>query len=149
LIQPSAMHRELVTKEPVGELLCYGTACDGCGGVRFVTDCGRETYCMEPLTAPRETPTRPRPPREAGGPRRPQRVTILLQEIEEALDYHELIKVRLVDPQDRKKDLANEIAQRSGGTAWGWWKRGDPVSAAPRPEKRKVECRSVQPCPPL
>jgi RNA-binding protein len=64
----------------------------------------------------------------------------VLQEIEEALDYHELIKVKLVDPQGRKKDLANEIAQRSGSTRVGLV--GNVVTLYrqhPDPEKRKVE----------
>ncbi|HSS77245.1 MAG TPA: ribosome assembly RNA-binding protein YhbY [Thermoanaerobaculia bacterium] len=64
----------------------------------------------------------------------------VLQEIEEALDYHELIKVKLVDPQGRKKDLANELAQRSGGTRVGLV--GNVVTLYrqhPDPEKRKVE----------
>ena len=64
----------------------------------------------------------------------------VLHEIVEALDYHELIKVKLVEPQGRKKDLANEIAQRSGGTRVGLV--GNVVTLYrqhPDPEKRKVE----------
>ena len=64
----------------------------------------------------------------------------VLQEVEEALDYHELIKVKLVDPQGRKKDLANELASRSGGTRVGLV--GNVVTLYrqhPDPEKRKVE----------
>jgi RNA-binding protein len=64
----------------------------------------------------------------------------VLQEIEEALDYHELIKVKLVDPQGRKKDLANELATRSGGTRVGLV--GNVVTLYrqhPDPEKRKIE----------
>ena len=41
----------------------------------------------------------------------------VLQSIDEALDNHELIKVRLVDPEGRKKELAEEIAERTG-SAW-------------------------------
>lgn len=41
----------------------------------------------------------------------------VLQSIEDALDAHELIKVRLVDPEGRKKELAEEIAGRTG-SAW-------------------------------
>ena len=64
----------------------------------------------------------------------------VLREIEEALDYHELIKVKLVDPQGRKKELASELAQRSGGTRVGLV--GNIVTLYrqnPDPEKRKVE----------
>jgi RNA-binding protein len=64
----------------------------------------------------------------------------VLQEVEEALDYHELIKVKLVDPQGRKKELAGELASRSGGTRVGLV--GNIVTLYrqhPDPEKRKVE----------
>lgn len=64
----------------------------------------------------------------------------VLQEVEEALDYHELIKVKLVDPQGRKKELADELASRSGGTRVGLV--GNIVTLYrqnPDPEKRKVE----------
>jgi len=64
----------------------------------------------------------------------------VLQEVEEALDYHELIKVKLVDPQGRKKELAAELASRSGGTRVGLV--GNIVTLYrqhPDPEKRKVE----------
>jgi RNA-binding protein len=64
----------------------------------------------------------------------------VLQEVEEALDYHELIKVKLVDPQGRKKALADELASRSGGTRVGLV--GNIVTLYrqhPDPEKRKVE----------
>jgi RNA-binding protein len=64
----------------------------------------------------------------------------VLQEVEEALDYHELIKVKLVDPQGRKKELADELATRSGGTRVGLV--GNIVTLYrqhPDPEKRKVE----------
>lgn len=64
----------------------------------------------------------------------------VLQEIEEALDYHELIKVRLVDPQGRKKELAEEIADRSAGTWVGMV--GNVVTLYrqhPDPEQRKIE----------
>jgi RNA-binding protein len=64
----------------------------------------------------------------------------VLQEVEEALDSHELIKVKLVDPQGRKKELADELASRSGGTRVGLV--GNIVTLYrqhPDPEKRKVE----------
>ncbi len=64
----------------------------------------------------------------------------VLQEVEEALDYHELIKVKLIDPQGRKKELAAELASRSGGTRVGLV--GNIVTLYrqhPDPEKRKVE----------
>jgi len=64
----------------------------------------------------------------------------VLQEIEEALDYHELIKVRLVDPQGRKQELAEEIADRSAGTWVGMV--GNVVTLYrqhPDPEQRKIE----------
>jgi RNA-binding protein len=64
----------------------------------------------------------------------------VLQEVEEALDSHELIKVKLVDPQGRKKELAGELASRSGGTRVGLV--GNVVTLYrqhPDPEKRKVE----------
>lgn len=64
----------------------------------------------------------------------------VLQEVEEALDCHELIKVKLVDPQGRKKELADELASRSGGTRVGLV--GNIVTLFrqhPDPEKRKVE----------
>jgi RNA-binding protein len=64
----------------------------------------------------------------------------VLQEIEKALDDHELIKVKLVDPQGRKKELAEEIAGRSGGTSVGLV--GNVVTLYrenPDPEKRLIE----------
>jgi len=64
----------------------------------------------------------------------------VLQEIEEALDDHELIKVRLVDPQGRKKELSEEIADRSAGTWVGMV--GNVVTLYrqhPDPEQRKIE----------
>jgi RNA-binding protein len=64
----------------------------------------------------------------------------VLQEVEEALDYHELIKVKLVDPQGRKEELAAELASRSGGTRVGLV--GNIVTLYRQhldPEKRKVE----------
>ena len=60
--------------------------------------------------------------------------------IEQALDDHELIKVRIVDPQGRKKELAEEIAGRSGGARVGLV--GNVVTLyrrQPDPEKRKIE----------
>ncbi|HYX25965.1 MAG TPA: ribosome assembly RNA-binding protein YhbY [Thermoanaerobaculia bacterium] len=64
----------------------------------------------------------------------------VLQEIAEALDYHELIKVKLAAPQGRKKELAEEIAERSGGAWVGLV--GNVVTLYrqhPDPEKRQVE----------
>ncbi len=64
----------------------------------------------------------------------------VLREITEALDVHELIKVKLVDPQGRKKELAEEIAERSGGAAVGLV--GNVVTLYrqhPDPEKRLIE----------
>jgi RNA-binding protein len=64
----------------------------------------------------------------------------VLREIAEALDSHELIKVKLVDPQGHKKELAAEIAERSGGAAVGLV--GNVVTLYrehPDPEQRKVE----------
>jgi RNA-binding protein len=43
----------------------------------------------------------------------------VLELIGKALDDHELIKVRLADPQGRKKELAEEIAEQSGGVQVG------------------------------
>jgi len=64
----------------------------------------------------------------------------VLQEVEEALDSHELIKVKLVDPQGRKKELADELASRSGGTRVGLVGNiVTPYRQHPDPEKRKVE----------
>ncbi len=64
----------------------------------------------------------------------------VLQEIAEALDHHELIKVKLADPQGRKKELAEELAGRSGGAWVGLV--GNVVTLYrqhPDPEKRRVE----------
>ncbi|HKI02163.1 MAG TPA: ribosome assembly RNA-binding protein YhbY [Thermoanaerobaculia bacterium] len=60
--------------------------------------------------------------------------------IGKALDDHELIKVRIIDPQGRKKELAEEIAGRSGGARIGLV--GNVVTLyrrQPDPEKRKIE----------
>jgi RNA-binding protein len=64
----------------------------------------------------------------------------VLQSIDEALDAHELIKVRLVDPEGRKKELAEEIAGRTGGAWVGLV--GNVVTLYrrhPDPEKRTIE----------
>lgn len=64
----------------------------------------------------------------------------VVQSIEEALEDHELIKVRLVDPQGRKRELAGEIADRTGSVWVGLV--GHVVTLYrqhPDPEERKVE----------
>jgi len=64
----------------------------------------------------------------------------VLDSIDQALDVHELIKVRLADPQGRKKELAEEIAERAGGVQVGLV--GNVVTLyrrQPDPEKRKIE----------
>ena len=64
----------------------------------------------------------------------------VLESVDRALDDHELIKVRLVDPQGRKKELADEIATRSGGAWVGLV--GHVVTLyrrQPDPEKRRIE----------
>jgi RNA-binding protein len=64
----------------------------------------------------------------------------VLASIEQALDDHELVKVRLADPQGRKKELAEEIAERSGSVQVGLV--GNVVTLyrrQPDPEKRRVE----------
>lgn len=64
----------------------------------------------------------------------------VLQSIEEALDTHELIKVRLVDPEGRKKELAEEIADRTR-SAWVGLV-GHVVTlyrCQPDPEKRTID----------
>ena len=64
----------------------------------------------------------------------------VLELIGQALDDHELIKVRLADPQGRKKELAEEIAERSGSVQVGLV--GKVVTLyrrQPDPEKRKIE----------
>jgi RNA-binding protein len=64
----------------------------------------------------------------------------VLQSIDEALEVHELIKVRLVDPEGRKKELAQEIADRTG-SAWVGLV-GHVVTLyrrQPDPEKRTIE----------
>lgn len=67
----------------------------------------------------------------------------VLESIEEALDIHELIKVKLADPQGRKRELAAEIAGRSGGAVVGLV--GNVVTLyrrQPDPEKRRIELPS-------
>lgn len=64
----------------------------------------------------------------------------VLQSIDEALDVHELIKVRLVDAEGRKKELAQEIADRTGSSRVGLV--GHVVTLyrrQPDPEKRTIE----------
>lgn len=67
----------------------------------------------------------------------------VVESIDQALDDHELIKVKLVDPQGRKRELAEEIADRSGGAWVGLV--GKVVTLyrrQPDPEKRKVDLPS-------
>ena len=67
----------------------------------------------------------------------------VLASIDQALDDHELIKVRLVDPQGRKRELAAEIAERSGSVQVGLV--GNVVTLyrrQPDPEKRRIELPS-------
>jgi RNA-binding protein len=64
----------------------------------------------------------------------------VVESIDQALEDHELIKVKLVDPQGRKRELAEEIAGRSGGAWVGLV--GKVVTLYRRqsdPEKRKVD----------
>lgn len=64
----------------------------------------------------------------------------VLQSIDEALEDHELIKVRLVDPQGQKRELAGEIAERTGSVWVGLV--GKVVTLYrqnPDPEERQVE----------
>jgi len=64
----------------------------------------------------------------------------VLESIGQALDVHELIKVKLTDPQGRKKELAEEIAGRSGGAWVGLV--GNVVTLylrQPDPEKRRID----------
>ncbi len=67
----------------------------------------------------------------------------VLELIGRALDDHELIKVRLVDPQGRKRELAGEIAEGTGGAWVGLV--GNVVTLYRRhsdPEKRRIEIPS-------
>ena len=41
----------------------------------------------------------------------------VVESIDEALDIHELIKVRISDPGGQKRELSHEIADRTG-SAW-------------------------------
>lgn len=64
----------------------------------------------------------------------------VLELISQALDAHELIKVKLAEPQGRKKELAEEIAERAGGVQVGLV--GNVVTLyrrQPDPEKRKID----------
>jgi RNA-binding protein len=67
----------------------------------------------------------------------------VLASIDQALDDHELIKVRLAEPQARKRELAAEIAARSGSVQVGLV--GNVVTLyrrQPDAEKRRVELPS-------
>ena len=67
----------------------------------------------------------------------------VLASVDQALDDHELIKVRLADPQGRKRELAEEIAERSGSVQVGLV--GNVVTLyrrQPDPEKRRIELPS-------
>ena len=70
----------------------------------------------------------------------------VLASIDQALDdYHELIKVseQLVDPQGRKRELAEEIAEQSGSVQVGLV--GNVVTLyrrQPDAEKRRIELPS-------
>jgi RNA-binding protein len=64
----------------------------------------------------------------------------VLQEVEDALENHELIKVKLVDPQGRKKELSQELSEGSGAAWVGLV--GNIVTLYrqhPDPDKRQVE----------
>jgi len=67
----------------------------------------------------------------------------VLDLIGKALDDHELIKVKLIDPQGRKKEQAEEIAERTGGVQVGLV--GKVVTLYRRqsdPERRRIELPS-------
>ncbi|HEX9940421.1 MAG TPA: ribosome assembly RNA-binding protein YhbY [Thermoanaerobaculia bacterium] len=67
----------------------------------------------------------------------------VIELIGQALDAHELIKVRLADPEGRKRELAEEIADRSGSVRVGLV--GNVVTLYrrhPDPERRKIEFAS-------
>ena len=64
----------------------------------------------------------------------------VIQSIDEALADHELIKVRLADPQGQKRELADEIAARTGSARVGLV--GNVVTLYrqhPDPEERRIE----------
>jgi RNA-binding protein len=64
----------------------------------------------------------------------------VIQSIDEALEDHELIKVRLADPQGRKRELAADVAARTGSVWVGLV--GNVVTLyrrQPDPEKRRIE----------
>src|SRR5918999_3662781 len=64
----------------------------------------------------------------------------VLESIDQALDAHELIKVRLADPQGRKRELAEEIAARSGSAVVRLVGNVvTPYRRQPDPEKRRIE----------
>jgi RNA-binding protein len=67
----------------------------------------------------------------------------VLESIAQALDAHELIKVRLADPQGRKRELAEEIAGRTDSVQVGLV--GNVVTLYrrhPDPEQRRIEIPS-------
>jgi RNA-binding protein len=64
----------------------------------------------------------------------------VVQSIAEALENHELIKVRLADPQGQKRELAEEVAERTGSVWVGLV--GHVVTLYrqhPDPEERRIE----------
>lgn len=64
----------------------------------------------------------------------------VIQSIDKALANHELIKVRLADPQGQKRELAAEVAERTGSVWVGLV--GNVVTLYrqnPDPEERQVE----------
>jgi RNA-binding protein len=67
----------------------------------------------------------------------------VVESIDKALDDHELIKVRLGDPQGRKKELADEIVARTRSAWVGMI--GHVVTLyrqQPDPEKRTIDLPS-------
>jgi RNA-binding protein len=67
----------------------------------------------------------------------------VLASVHQALDDHELVKVRLADPRGRKRELAAEIAERSGSVQVGLV--GNVVTLyrrQPDAEKRRIELPS-------
>jgi RNA-binding protein len=67
----------------------------------------------------------------------------VLAMIDQALADHELLKVRLAEPQGRKAELAGEVAERSGAVPVGLV--GNVVTLYRRqadPEKRRIDVPS-------
>ena len=67
----------------------------------------------------------------------------LMAMVDNALNTHELIKLKFVDLQDQKKELSEEIVQRSGGERIGMV--GNTLVIYRRqadPEKRKISLPS-------